>query len=253
MNVINKYINSLSEESFSYLVSVVLFVLAIVSNKLFSGYGVTALLWLALIALEIGLISFLIPIIQKLWGTSAGKVVLSYSAIAGSALCMSFAGQIINGYFEVTVTPFLYTQTIVSLLISPLVISIIFGLVSIFLLPLMMVLFMSGGFQLSLKRILIFWQYEPDRDIHGFLIICRLIGFVSLIGLSWAFNSNNVWFTDPIGNFAKWYAYSFEMDSFSHCSHGDKERISYINKDDIVLGTNNGEEISFRSGICIRK
>lgn len=253
MNVVNKYISSLSEESFSYLVSAVLFVLAIVSNKLFSGYGSTTLLWLALIALEIGLINFLIPIVQKLWKSSAGKVVLSYSAVAGSALCMSFAGQIINGYFEVSVIPFLYTQTIVSLLISPLVISIIFGLVSIFLLPLMMVLFMSGGLQLSLKKILIFWQYEPNNDINGFLIICRLIGFVSLIGLSWVFNSNNVWFTDPVGKFAKWYAYSFEMDSFSHCSHDDKERISYINKDDIVIGIDNGKEITFRTSTCSRK
>ncbi len=246
-------LNNLSEEAFGYSVAIFLLFLALISNKAFNGFGSTTILWISLIALEIGFIRYLTPVLQKFWKIKLGKVIISLGMLLGSAFCMSFAGQIINTYLEVTSAPFLYTQTVTSLLISPLVTSIVFGFLSFIIMPFTIVIFSTEKLSLSLKRPLLFWLYRPEKMPNGFLVICRIIAFIGLVSLSWSFNSNNQWFTDTIGNFAKWYAYNFEMEKFSHCSHADKEKIGYINKDDIVVGIDDGKEISFRTSTCSRK
>ncbi len=208
---------------------------------------------MSLITLEIGFIRYLTPVLKTFWEIKLGRIIISLGAILGSALCMSFAGQILNTYMEVTSVSFLYTQTITSLLISPLVISIVFGFISFILLPFTMIVFTTENISFSLKRVFLFWLYERKSVPNGFLVVCRIIAFLGLVTLSWSFNSNNQWFTDPIGNFAKWYAYNFEMDNFSHCSHSDKEKVAYINKDDIVIGLDNGNKIIFKTSTCLRK
>ena len=201
-------------------------------------------------ALEIGFFIYLAPIIRKLGKSAIGKVVIGLASIGGSAFSMSFAGQIINGYLEVTTTPFIYTQTIVSILLLPLVFSIIFGFISIFALPILMMLFMLNDIYTMGKRESLI---SEKKEINGILLVSRLLAFVALIGLSWSFNNNNGWFTDSIGGVARWHAFHFEMDGFSHCSLNENEKISYINKDDVVIGVMSNKEISFRTSTCVRK
>lgn len=180
-------------------------------------------------------------------------MIVTLAMVVGSALSMSLAGQIINSYLEVTSSPFIYTQTITSIMISPLVISVVFGFLSFIILPFTMIVFSLEGLGFSLKRFVLFWLHQPKDITNGFLILCRIIAFAGLFSLSWSFNANNQWFSDPIGSFTKWYAYNFEMDSFSHCSHIEKEKIAYINKDDIIIGIDNGNKITFRTSTCSRK
>lgn len=250
--LINK-LNSLSEEAFAYLTATVLLILSLIFTKVFENLSVIPVLWISLLILEIGFLNYLIPKIHKFWVSKIGKMIVTLGMVIGSALSMSLAGQIINSYLEVTSTPFIYTQTITSIMISPLVISVVFGFLSFIILPFTMIVFSVEGLGLSLKRFVLFWLHQPKDITNGFLILCRIIAFVGLFSLSWSFNANNQWFSDPIGSFAKWYAYNFEMEQFSHCSHADKEKIGYINKDDIVIGIDNGKEITFRTATCSRK
>lgn len=250
--VINK-LNELSEEAFSYCIAASLLLLALFSIKVFDGFGSITILWISLISLEIGFIRYLIPVLKAFWEAKLGKVIISLASLLGSALCMSFAGQILNTYLEVSSIPFLYTQTITSILISPLIISIVFGLLSFIVLPVTMVIFTTDDINLSLKRFFLFWLYERKGEVNGFLVLCRIIAFLGLISLSWSFNSNNQWLTEPVGKFAKWYAYNFEMDAFSHCMLKSKEKIGYINKDDIVIAIDSGNEMKFKTSTCSRK
>lgn len=239
----------LSRESFNYFLSFLLILLALISIKLFDSLGSTVILWLSLITLEIGFFIYLVPIIRKLGKSTIGKVTIGLASIVGSAFSMSFAGQIINGYLEVTTTPFIYTQTIVSVLLLPLVFSVIFGFISIFALPVIMMLFMLNDIHTMGKRETLI---SEKKETNGILLISRFLAFIVLIGLSWSFNNNNSWFTDSIGGIAKWHAFYFEMDKFSHCSLEKNEKASYINKDDIVIGAINEQKISFRTGVCLR-
>lgn len=245
-------LNSISEETAAYLLSLLSLVVILVVNKALGSASIPSLYWITLVILLYGFIIYLKNILYPVWGTPLGKLFISIGGVIGTTFSLSFANLLINGSLQVPSSPFLYTQTLLSLLIAPLVISLIFGVVGMFTFPLTLILFTSTKMNLSAKNILTFWMRPriQSKMVGGMTLISRIIAMTCLLSLSWSFNGDNKWYASQLDSFTKWYAFNFEMEQYSHCDLEEGERITYINKTAVIIGSVEGTSYKFKTATC---
>ena len=191
-------------------------------------------------------------ILHPIWRAPLGKLFISIGGIIGTTLSLSFANLLINSSLQVPSSPFIYTQTLLSLLIAPLVISLIFGVLGMFIFPLTLILFSSTKINLSAKNVLTFWMQPRVKHemVSGVTLLSRIIAMTCLLTLSWSFNGDNRWYTNQLDAFTKWYAFNFEMEQYTHCKLGEGERISYISKTAVIIGVVHDGSYDFKTSTC---
>jgi hypothetical protein len=251
-NDIKTSLSSSSEETAAYLLALVSLVVILIINKVLGSNSLSSLYWITLIILLYGFMTYVKAIVLPIWGSVLGKLLISIGGVIGTTLSLSFANLLINSSLQVPSSPFIYTQTLLSLLIAPLVISLIFGVLGMFVFPFTLILFSSAKINLSAKNVLTFWMQPRVKHemISGVTLLSRIIAMTCLLTLSWSFNGDNRWYTNQLDAFTKWYALNFEMEKYSHCKLGEGERISYINKTAIIVGVVQDNSYEFKTSVC---
>lgn len=242
----------LSEESAAYLLSLVSLIVFSLINRLLGESSITELYWFTLLFMFYGFTIYIRNIYSIFWDSGIGKIVISAMFFLGTTLSLSLSSSLINSSFEVTSTPFLYTQSILSVLIAPLVISLFFGIIGVFFLPVSMLLFTTDKLSFSVKSIFTVWleKKRSYKEISPLAFIGRILSFVCVLSFCWSFNGNNAWYTNQLETIAKWYAYNIEMEEFSHCQLTKGEKVRYINKAIIVIGYKENESYKFKTDVC---
>jgi hypothetical protein len=246
-----KKIEGISEEGAAYTFAGITFVTYLIIFNIF-GLNLDSLkpiLWIFIGFMVYGLFIYLTPRLTIVWNSIAGKVIFSALVFLGSAVSMSFSQQIVNLSLQVPSSPFIYTQSIVALLISPFVIVAFIGLAGLFIFPLLMPFFFIEKGKFSLKKTLIFWSWKRNDLPYAHDIgIIRIVAWLCFILASSTTLESSLKYTETIGEFAKWYAYTFETEKHSHCKIDTDSHIAYVNKDIAIAArkTNTDYEFSLR-------
>lgn len=247
-----KWLIDLSEESAAYLFGLISFVTFILINYLLAQNAVLELYWFTLILILYGFSLYVKKIVASVWSSTVGKAVISGIVFLGTTVSFSFADSLINNSFEVVSAPFTYTQSILAILIAPLVTSLFLGIFGVFFLPVSMVFFTVDKFTFSVKKLFTFWFEEKSstNQIKGLPLIGRICALMSILSFCWAFNGNNTWYTNQLETIAKWYAFNIEMESYSHCYKDEKQKVRYVNKSIIVVGEKVADTYKFKTTKC---
>lgn len=249
------YLNYLSEEQLAYLLGILIFLILIITKYILSFIYIDipiVIFWFPVLILIYGFIYFWVDEFDDFWHSILGKIIITAIITIAGTFSLAFSSQAINSSFQVPAASFEYTQIILSVFLVPLVTSIIFGLFGFFLFPVLMV--MSIGFQkpFSIKRVVnIFFRQEEGKSPQAFTFFVRMLLLICSIGFAWNFNNNNEWYTSPLEDFSKWFAYHFEMEKYSGCSLEENEKIAYIDSKNIIIGMlNDKQEYSFKVDKC---
>jgi hypothetical protein len=100
------------------------------------------------------------------------------------------------------------------------------------------------------KTILQFNILKPKTDESVDLLVGRLLAAIILFSLSLGFLHQNKWYSEQVSSFIKWYAYNFEMDSYSYCNSAPDKRVAYIDSDKIILATKANNGYAFKVQKC---
>lgn len=239
-----------SEEAIAYLSAIAVLIFAVLAQK--SGFSSisASLVWVTLLLMVYGFLSFLSPKIMSLWDSLMGKVFFAILTFVGTTLCLSTAEQIVNYSLEVPSSPFIYTQSIVALLISPMVLLLGAVVIMVVLLVVAMPMFMFSGVKLSLKGLLTF-AFNPAGSSPQEIGLLRIVALVILISVCSSvlgkFNEYEKFVTD----ITRWYAFNLETEGHSYCKVSEGVRVAYITSDLIVTASHGTEQgYSFRVTAC---
>ncbi|MCI5127031.1 MAG: hypothetical protein D3907_00735, partial [Candidatus Electrothrix sp. AUS3] len=224
---IKKYLEELNEESSAYFLFAILILSSAIASFINTEYA-KAFFWLSIIFLCYGFFVFLFLRLKKIWGSAVGKLLVSGLVFVGSTFSLSLSKIAINTSFQVPASPFIHTQALLSALLAPLVLSILLGITSIIIIPIMMPFLLSRNETFTAKQILLFWKRDSFIPENGYVSCLRFVVLLAFILICFAFSSKNDWYTSKVTKFAKWYAYSFETEQFSYCKLEKNERIAYI-------------------------
>jgi len=183
--------------------------IAVVFDKNFP----TVLFWLPVLIAIYGFIYYWVNEFSGFWKSIFGKVIVTAILTIAGTLSLAMANQVINANFQVLSSPFEYTQVILSVLLSPLIASILFGLFGIILFPILMIMFLGFPKPFSVKGIFNgFVKGSKVGSPQVFTLIIRMLLLITLIVVAWEFNQKNDWYTSPLDNFGKWFAFNFETE-----------------------------------------
>lgn len=247
-------LNSLTEEQSAYVLCAILFLFIFLLKPtilFFEKEFSNDVFWVPVLIAIYGFIYYWVNEFSRFWKSIFGKVVVTAILTIAGTLSLAFANQAINGTFQVTASPFEYTQIMLSVLLSPLIASILFGLFGFILFPVLM--FMSVGFPkpFSIKAFFkSFFKGGASNKPAGFTLIVRFVLLILLIGIALEFNQKNEWYTSPLGNFSKWFAYNFEMEKYSYCDLKNNEKIAYIDSNNIIIGLMEDDNYMFKQSTC---
>jgi hypothetical protein len=239
-----------TEEQFAYILAAIFFLLFLIAAK-FNWEYAAAFLAIATFFLSYGFFNFLLPILDRIWNSFIGKFLVSGLIFSGSTFTLSLAKTAINESFHVPASPFFHTQALLSILLAPVVISIILVIASIILLPILMPYFLSKNKTFSAKQLLVLWKKDGIIPENSFLSCLRISIYLLFIFILLSFITNSGWYIDTIMKPAKWYAYIFETEGFSYCKLNKNERVAYIGDDNIVVATEENGVISFKMAKCV--
>lgn len=194
----------------------------------------------------IGILIYFAPSIKKIWGNAVGKLLLTIVTFMGTTVSFSVAGQVINYSLQVPSTPFIYTKSIVAVMVSPVVIAVFLAFTVLFLLVLMMPFLFFENLKLSPKGILTsLWKNEPK--IIGF---ARVVAFILLISLCFQFLEYSQKYSEKVMDITRWYAFNMEMEEFTYCQVPNAARVAYLGSAQIVLATSDEQGYQFNVVTC---
>jgi hypothetical protein len=250
MKSIKKWVEGLTEESSAYLLSLALFILIAIYNLIRDIDGESVLFVIPLISMLYGFYVYIVQVYRPVWNSIVGKVLISGLIFIGSSFSLALSKLIINASLHVTSSPFLSTVSLTAVLVSPLTITLLFGFLGVLILPFAMTLFLGDEGVYSVKRIITFWKSKPVGIPQFGKLIIRLGILLLLISTAWTFNGNNSWYMNKVEKFAKWYAYNFDTDVFSHCDIDSGQRVAYIDLSSIVIASVNDDGYEFKVSTC---
>tara|TARA_R110002049_G_scaffold298517_2_gene488291 strand:- start:95 stop:859 length:765 start_codon:yes stop_codon:yes gene_type:complete len=244
------WFESASEEAIAYLAAISIFIIAIITKKVGFEDAFGVLSWVASVLMVYGLFIYLTPRLVALWDSILGKVILTIVTFIGTNLCLSLATQVINYSLEVTSAPFVYTQSIVALLIAPMVILAGMVIVLLILFLIFPVLFF-GQVGFSIKSFIsgIIGRSHDVQDL-GVLRLIALIITITVCTISLEKISS---YSETVADMTRWYAFNLETDLHSYCQVPDGVRVAYISSDLIVTATENEQGYSFKTTVCQKK
>jgi hypothetical protein len=89
-------LNSISEETAAYLLSLLSLVVILVVNKALGSGSIPSLYWITLVILLYGFITYVKNILYPVWVAPLGKLFISIGGVIGTTLSLSFANLLIN-------------------------------------------------------------------------------------------------------------------------------------------------------------
>jgi hypothetical protein len=245
------WLEQLTEEASAYVLSIVLFLIVLFYNLIRDIDGTTVLFVIPFLLLLYGFYVYIVQVYKPMWGSIVGKILISGLVFVSSSFSLALSKLAVNASLQVPSSPFLSTISIITVLVSPLAVTLIFGFLGIIILPIAMPLFLNDEGTYSVKRIILFWRPKPvgSHQICKFMIWFGLL--MLLIIFAWAFNGNNTWYTKKVETFAKWYAYNFDTEAYSHCKLESGQRIAYIDSSNIIIASEKEKVIEFKVSKCI--
>jgi hypothetical protein len=248
---VKEKIERMSEEAVAYLASVLLAIVAgITGNQSWQ----TILFGISVALLIYGTGIYLMPKFKTLWQAGIGKLIVSILVFSCTTFCMLFAQQAINNSLGVPTSPFLYTQSLLALVVSPFVIALGFVFFGLFFIVVLMPFLFIEYDKFSLKGILFFWNWQKEKLPEvPFLGFFRYISVFTVFGLCVSFLQNNQWYSSMIDDLPQKIAFNFEMDEHSYCVLEEGERVAYLTDMRIIKGRKNEENYEFEVVDCVPK
>ena len=174
--------------------------------------------------------------------TSAFKYIVAPVSLAlGSSLSLALSKKIINIAIEAPASTFIHTQTIVTILLSPVVLVVAFSFCGLF----FFIVFLIN-----------FSKIENFEFLNEFKTMTPIVRLIIIISISLTvLNVLNMYskpFNKNIENIAKWSVYNLELETFSYCKKSSNEKIAYLGFKMILVGSYTGKKYSFRMEECIQ-
>jgi len=250
---IQAFLEKQTEESASYIIA--LLAIAISLTARLSGFEQYSegFYYLAAFALIYGFIVFVNSLAKPMVHSGLGKLILSGAFVIGSGISLAMARQAINTGLQVPSSAYPITQSILAVLLAPLTLSICLALTSVFFIILGVFLSFIPIRITSMKSLLVGWKNEALSGYEIVTNIVRFLGLIVVISLAMAFAKDNDGYTETMTSFTKWFAYSFESETHSHCATASDERVAYLSENLIIISKRDGDsgKYSFRVDNCV--
>lgn len=260
---IYSFYNSLTFSQKNYLIAIICIFIAFFTwpiNNIILNNHEQNLLYFSLIPaflLCIGFIADSLNIYEKAWKSTLGKAAISVVFIFIANITLSLSSQIINDALKADPSNFAYTLSFVSILIIPIII-----LFSIYIIAFLSFFFgalyfiLKYIFTISIKKSLIDFFYKNNSNLkektyNTISFIGRSSAIITLMIAASLSMKNIPQYNFRITEFAKIFAYNFEMYAYSHCKKEKLTKIAHININYILIGTkdNNGN-CHFKTSKC---
>lgn len=151
-------------------------------------------------------------------------------------LSLTLADGMINDTFKVPSSPFIYTQTIVSILQIPLFVIVASAALSV-LFIILIVLFPYITSMEFFKLIPSSLEIERDKKHKKLTYAARFLVILSIGYMSFDFLEKSDGYYSFIKSTAKEYAYSLEMEKYTHCEVKEAgEHFAYLDPINVVVG-----------------
>ena len=181
------------------------------------------------------------------------KAIGALVLLAATTLNMALSASAVNSILEVPSSAFRYTITITSILLIPLSASLILFFVTFLLVPIAMLTSIFSVNDISAKKLLSFEMFKSSSKISAVILFGRIFACIVVLSTAISFLQNNGKYTDTVGDFIKWFAYSFEMEQFSYCQLPKNGRIAYLSGNNVIIGEESKSTYTFRVVKCAEK
>ncbi|MFA1563203.1 hypothetical protein [Aliivibrio fischeri] len=247
ISVLKKETGKLSNEQSAYLIALILFPLSILLTETFPFPSY----WIVSSFLIYGFIVWI-----REWGDNLNSILYAKSLmalafLAATTLNVAMASISVNSILEVPSSPFTYTITMVSILTVPFTAAISLTMLAM---PMMLISMFSAMFsikELSAKKIVNFEIWSLMKEVSALNLLGRIFASLTVFFIATSFLGDNSWYTDQVAVFTKWFAYNFEMETYSYCSLPNNAHISYLDGERIIIGINEKSKYIFTVSNCI--
>lgn len=243
----------MTEEGLAYWVALFLLILSLLASKPSRYFGVQVsqvLAYAAMGFLLYGFLTYLAPVIKRASESLLIKGLWAGLTIAGATFSISLAQLAVNEALQVPTSGFPHTQTLVAVLVAPVVIGVFVVALGLLLSPIFQIMLYSESGDLSLKSFLSPKPPAAQKKSGEAKYIARFLAFFLVVGLCFAGLARSNAYLDGVGNFIRWFAFHFETERHSRCSLGQEARVAYLSSDQVVLAQKDGESYRFQVVAC---
>jgi xanthine/uracil permease len=244
---------AMTEEGIAYWVGAILFALALVAIKPSRYFDVELPQVLAYVAvgfLIYGFWTYLSPVLKKASESLIVRALWAAITIAGATVSFAFAQLIVNETLKVPSSAFPHTQTLVAVLVAPVVIGILVLALGLVLIPVFQVMLHSETGELSIKSLLsprFEGQNKKGTEAKYFV---RFVAFFLILVLCGTGLARNDVYLSGVGDFARWFAFHFETENYSSCVVDPGARVGYLGGDRVVVASKDGNVYDFKVAEC---
>lgn len=244
-----------SEEVIAYAIGIFLMAATVVGHILYQLMGRSTgpeMYLIAILFLLYGFANFTLEVFRRTADTTAAKGVYALVVALLAPFALSCASIAVNYALEVPSEAFPATVLYVAVLIAPLLVLAGVAVLGFILSPLIFGLFMEGAKTLTLKGLLTMrWpQARRQNSVDNILLAGRVVSFFALLTMIMMTLNYTGPYLNKVVDLAKWYAYTFETQKYSHCSTAPDEFVASVMEDRIVRAKKNGDSYSFIMGPC---
>lgn len=246
--------SAMSEEALSYWISTILFALALITLKPSRYFDVdlpAILTYMAIGFLFYGFWTYLSPALKKASESLLFKALWAGVTITGVTFSFSLAQLIVNETLKVPSSAFPHTQTLVAVLVAPVVIGIFVFVIGLILTPILQIIIYSENGELSIKSLLSPRTQNTNSKWAEIKYFIRFIALISVLGLCVAGLARNKVYLNGVRDFVRWYAFHFETESHSSCLVDSEVRVGYLNDGRVITASKNDAGYSFQVSECM--
>ncbi len=244
------WLNHRTEEQSAYLVALVGLLLLALATQLIPKSVISYLSVIPMVVLVYG---FGVGVAGGLRGLLAGaitKIVWAVVIILGSTLSLALAKQHVNLSLNAPTNAFPLTVSLMTVLLSPLAASIIVGFIGLVLLPFSTIVAAIPVHHWSAKNLLLIFNRKGNSGVSVLTLCGRVGAYIIILGVCWGFNGNNAWYTEPLSDFAKWFAFHYDAEQYSVCSRDKEAKIAVVSGRYAIEAQKTEEGYQFRQITC---
>lgn len=194
-----------------------------------------------------GVLGYLSKIVSILASSLLWKAIFSVFFLASTNFALTLSNGIVNEAFEVTATPFVYTTSLVAIMLIPLFIvvcTVVLGVYSFFHLIFFPAVRLFERYQLN-PIVSDVKVWKKTTAVYRYTVIMCLA-----YGAQESFSYSDGYY-EFISDAAKGYAYNYEMEKYTHCEvKAVGEHFSYIDPNTVVVGIQKDDEYNFSVRPC---
>lgn len=243
----------MTEEGLAYWIAIILLALALITLKPSRHFNVQlseVLTYIAIGFLIYGFWTYLAPVLKKASESLLIKALWGGITITGATVSFSFAQLIVNEALRVPSSAFPHTQTLVAVLVAPVVIGIFIFVIGLILTPALQLMLYSKRGELSIKSFLSPRPQSTDKKWVDIKYFIRFIAFVSALSLCVAGLARNEVYLNGVSDFVRWYAFHFETENYSSCVVPSEVRVVYLGGDRVIMASKNDTGYIFKVIEC---